>query len=146
MTDLKQTRQNYPGTHMLNRHLFSRPPRQLPSIPPLLRPRKSLMPEFRPPHAPHARPHGPLRSPSIALGFLLTFTGFIIFATAHFSSSIRVAYFACFIRTWGIWALSVLLSTWYNSKHGAAEGWAEYRNLGGFCRLKSRGRVRVQDG
>lgn len=56
-----------------------------------------------------------LRFPFIALGFLLTFTGFIIFATIDIKHSINVAYFACFMMTWGTSAPSVLLSTWYNN-------------------------------
>jgi hypothetical protein len=56
-----------------------------------------------------------LRFPFIALGFLLTFTGFIIFATIDVEHSIHVAYFACFMMTWGTSAPSVLLSTWYNN-------------------------------
>lgn len=56
-----------------------------------------------------------LRFPFIALGFLLTFTGFIIYATIDVEHSIRVAYFACFMMTWGTSAPSVLLSTWYNN-------------------------------
>jgi hypothetical protein len=56
-----------------------------------------------------------LRFPFIVLGFLLTFTGFIIFATIDVVHSIHVAYFACFMMTWGTSAPSVLLSTWYNN-------------------------------
>ncbi|KAH4181425.1 hypothetical protein HBI26_127950 [Parastagonospora nodorum] len=56
-----------------------------------------------------------LRFPFIVLGFLLTFTGFIIFATIDVAHSIQVAYFACFMMTWGTSAPSVLLSTWYNN-------------------------------
>ncbi|ORY12509.1 major facilitator superfamily domain-containing protein [Clohesyomyces aquaticus] len=56
-----------------------------------------------------------LRFPFIALGFLLTFIGFIIYATIDVEHSIHVAYFACFMMTWGTSAPSVLLSTWYNN-------------------------------
>jgi hypothetical protein len=56
-----------------------------------------------------------LRFPFIALGFLLTFTGFVIFAAIDVKHSINVAYFACFMMTWGTSAPSVLLSTWYNN-------------------------------
>jgi hypothetical protein len=56
-----------------------------------------------------------LRFPFIVLGFLLTFCGFIIFATIDVEHSLRVAYFACFMMTWGTSAPSVLLSTWYNN-------------------------------
>ncbi|EMD90434.1 hypothetical protein COCC4DRAFT_187005 [Bipolaris maydis ATCC 48331] len=56
-----------------------------------------------------------LRSPFIALGFLLTFIGFIIYATIDVEHSLTVAYYACFMMTWGTSAPSVLLSTWYNN-------------------------------
>jgi hypothetical protein len=56
-----------------------------------------------------------LRFPFIALGFSLTFCGFIIFAAIDLKSHINVAYFACFMMTWGTSAPSVLLSTWYNN-------------------------------
>ncbi|KAF2125844.1 MFS general substrate transporter [Dothidotthia symphoricarpi CBS 119687] len=56
-----------------------------------------------------------LRFPFIALGFLLTFVGFVIYATIDVANSLTVAYFACFMMTWGTSAPSVLLSTWYNN-------------------------------
>ncbi|KAF4161885.1 hypothetical protein CNMCM6936_002899 [Aspergillus lentulus] len=57
-----------------------------------------------------------LRSPFIVLGFLLTFTGFIIYASIDdVQAQIRLAYFATFMMTWGTSAPSVLLSTWYNN-------------------------------
>ncbi|KAF6810606.1 MFS transporter [Colletotrichum musicola] len=57
-----------------------------------------------------------LRFPFIALGFLLTFTGFIIYAAIDdVEREIRLAYYACFMMTWGTSAPSVLLSTWYNN-------------------------------
>ena len=56
-----------------------------------------------------------LRFPFIALGFLLTFIGFIVYSTIDVAHSIHVAYFACFMMTWGTSAPSVLLSTWYNN-------------------------------
>ncbi|EPS31122.1 hypothetical protein PDE_06077 [Penicillium oxalicum 114-2] len=57
-----------------------------------------------------------LRSPFIVLGFLLTFTGFIVYASINdVQKNIRVAYFATFMMTWGTSAPSVLLSTWYNN-------------------------------
>lgn len=57
-----------------------------------------------------------IRFPFIALGFLLTFLGFIVYATIdNVQADIRVAYFACFMMTWGTAAPSVLLSTWYNN-------------------------------
>lgn len=56
-----------------------------------------------------------LRSPFIVTGFLLTFVGFIIYATIDVTNQSKVAYFACFMMTWGTSAPSVLLSTWYNN-------------------------------
>ncbi|KAF2476984.1 MFS general substrate transporter [Lindgomyces ingoldianus] len=56
-----------------------------------------------------------LRFPFIALGFILTFIGFLIYATIDVEHSIHVAYYACFMMTWGTSAPSVLLSTWYNN-------------------------------
>ncbi|KAF2001767.1 MFS general substrate transporter [Amniculicola lignicola CBS 123094] len=56
-----------------------------------------------------------LRFPFIALGFCLTFIGFIIFASIDVLNHKKVAYFACFMMTWGTSAPSVLLSTWYNN-------------------------------
>jgi len=62
-----------------------------------------------------ASDHTRLRFPFIALGFLLTFIGFVIYATIDVEHSLTVAYFACFMMTWGTSAPSVLLSTWYNN-------------------------------
>ena len=56
-----------------------------------------------------------IRFPFILLGFLLTFVGFIIYATIDVKEQLHVAYFACFMMTWGTSAPSVLLSTWYNN-------------------------------
>ncbi|KAK2027032.1 major facilitator superfamily transporter [Colletotrichum zoysiae] len=57
-----------------------------------------------------------LRFPFIALGFMLTFTGFIIYAAIDdVEKQINLAYYACFMMTWGTSAPSVLLSTWYNN-------------------------------
>ncbi|OOF92853.1 hypothetical protein ASPCADRAFT_210107 [Aspergillus carbonarius ITEM 5010] len=57
-----------------------------------------------------------LRSPFIVLGFLLTFTGFMIYAAiTDVEQQIHLAYFATFMMTWGTSAPSVLLSTWYNN-------------------------------
>ena len=57
-----------------------------------------------------------LRSPFIVLGFLLTFSGFMIYASIDdVQSDIQVAYFATFMMTWGTSAPSVMLSTWYNN-------------------------------
>ncbi|KAI0753295.1 MFS general substrate transporter [Daedaleopsis nitida] len=59
--------------------------------------------------------HAKLRFPFIAAGFMLTFVGFIIYATLDVTTELRAAYFACFMMTWGTSAPSVLLSTWYNN-------------------------------
>ncbi|KIY69131.1 MFS general substrate transporter [Cylindrobasidium torrendii FP15055 ss-10] len=56
-----------------------------------------------------------IRFPFIALGFLLTFLGMIVYATIDVQTHLQVAYFACFMMTWGTSAPSVLLSTWYNN-------------------------------
>lgn len=57
-----------------------------------------------------------LRSPFIVLGFLLTFAGFMIYASIDdVHSKLHVAYFATFMMTWGTSAPSVILSTWYNN-------------------------------
>ncbi|TDZ14915.1 putative transporter [Colletotrichum orbiculare MAFF 240422] len=57
-----------------------------------------------------------LRFPFIALGFALTFIGFIIYAAIDdVEQELRLAYYACFMMTWGTSAPSVLLSTWYNN-------------------------------
>ncbi|KAJ5355517.1 transporter [Penicillium cataractarum] len=57
-----------------------------------------------------------LRSPFIVLGFLFTFTGFMIYASINdVQQQIQVAYFATFMMTWGTSAPSVMLSTWYNN-------------------------------
>jgi hypothetical protein len=56
-----------------------------------------------------------LRFPFIALGFILTLTGFIIYACVNVTSQLHVAYYACFMMTWGTSAPSVLLDTWYNN-------------------------------
>ncbi|KAK2816768.1 hypothetical protein FQN49_008003 [Arthroderma sp. PD_2] len=57
-----------------------------------------------------------LRSPFIVLGFLLTFSGFMIYASIDdIERNIRLAYFGAFMMTWGTAAPSVLLSTWYNN-------------------------------
>lgn len=56
-----------------------------------------------------------IRFPFIALGFALTFCGFIIFAAIDVPSHLSVAYFAAFMMVWGTSAPSVLLSTWYNN-------------------------------
>jgi len=56
-----------------------------------------------------------LRSPFIAAGFFFTFIGFIIYVSIDVTSSLQVAYFACFMMTWGTSAPSVLLDVWYNN-------------------------------
>lgn len=56
-----------------------------------------------------------LRFPFIAFGFLFTFIGFIIYATIDINTQLHVAYFACFMMTWGTSAPSVILDVWYNN-------------------------------
>ncbi|KAJ9635638.1 hypothetical protein H2204_005812 [Knufia peltigerae] len=56
-----------------------------------------------------------LRFPFVALGFAFTFIGFIIYATVNVTSQLNVAYFACFMMTWGTSAPSVILDVWYNN-------------------------------
>ena len=56
-----------------------------------------------------------IRFPFIALGFLLTFIGFIIFVSVNIDTQLNVAYFACFMMTWGTSAPSVILDVWYNN-------------------------------
>ncbi|KAH0029504.1 putative MFS transporter, partial [Aureobasidium melanogenum] len=53
------------------------------------------------------------RFPFIALGFLFTFCGFIIYSAIDVDHSLNVAYFATFMMTWGTSAPSVLLDVWY---------------------------------
>lgn len=55
------------------------------------------------------------RFPFIAAGFLFTFIGFIIYVSIDVHAQLRVAYFACFMMTWGTSAPSVLLDVWYNN-------------------------------
>ncbi|KAJ5099930.1 transporter [Penicillium argentinense] len=55
------------------------------------------------------------RFPFIALGFLFTFIGFIIYAAIDVQNDVNVAYFASFMMTWGTSAPSVLLDAWYNN-------------------------------
>ncbi|KIX07529.1 uncharacterized protein Z518_02182 [Rhinocladiella mackenziei CBS 650.93] len=52
------------------------------------------------------------RFPFVALGFTLTFIGFIIYAAVDNDTQLNVAYFSCFMMTWGTSAPSVLLDTW----------------------------------
>lgn len=55
------------------------------------------------------------RFPFVAMGFIFTLIGFIIFAFVNVVTQIEVAYFACFMMTWGTSAPSVLLDVWYNN-------------------------------
>ncbi|GAB7363457.1 hypothetical protein MBLNU230_g3729t2 [Neophaeotheca triangularis] len=55
------------------------------------------------------------RFPFIALGFFFTFCGFIIYASINAVNETQVAYFACFMMTWGTSAPSVLLDTWFSN-------------------------------
>ncbi|KAI1339426.1 major facilitator superfamily domain-containing protein [Xylariaceae sp. FL0016] len=56
-----------------------------------------------------------IRFPFIALGFAFTLTGFIIYACVSVESQLHVAYYACFMMTWGTAAPSVILDVWYNN-------------------------------
>jgi len=56
-----------------------------------------------------------LRFPFIALGFAFTFIGFAIYATVDVTTQLNVAYYACFMMTWGTSAPSVILDVWYNN-------------------------------
>ncbi|KAK0702996.1 major facilitator superfamily domain-containing protein [Lasiosphaeria miniovina] len=56
-----------------------------------------------------------LRFPFVALGFLFTFIGMVIYAAIDVSSELQVAYFASFMMTWGTSAPSVLLDVLYNN-------------------------------
>ncbi|KAK5132955.1 hypothetical protein LTR08_008318 [Meristemomyces frigidus] len=55
------------------------------------------------------------RFPFIALGFFFTFCGFVIYASIDVEAELQIAYFACFMMTWGTSAPSVLLDVWYNN-------------------------------
>ena len=55
------------------------------------------------------------RFPFIAAGFTFTFIGFIIYVSINVLDQLNVAYFACFMMTWGTSAPSVLLDVWYNN-------------------------------
>lgn len=61
------------------------------------------------------------RFPFVALGFLFTFIGMVIFVSIDVPRDINVAYFASFMMTWGTSAPSVLLDAWYNNNI-ASEG------------------------
>lgn len=56
-----------------------------------------------------------IRFPFIALGFAFTFVGFVIYACVDVHTQLQVAYFACFMMTWGTSAPSVILDVWYNN-------------------------------
>ena len=56
-----------------------------------------------------------LRFPFVALGFLFTFIGMVIYAAIDVESQLQVAYFATFMMTWGTSAPSVILDVWYNN-------------------------------
>ena len=55
-----------------------------------------------------------IRFPFVAAGFAFTMIGFVIYATVDIDH-INVAYFACFMMTWGTSAPSVILDVWYNN-------------------------------
>ena len=55
------------------------------------------------------------RGPFIALGFIFTFTGMMIYATIDVLHNKRLGYFATFMMCWGIAVPSALLTTWYNN-------------------------------
>ncbi|ERS94883.1 MFS transporter [Sporothrix schenckii 1099-18] len=56
-----------------------------------------------------------LRFPFVAAGFLFTFAGFVVYAAIDVEADLHVAYFACFLMTWGTSAPSVLLDVLYNN-------------------------------
>ncbi|KAL8789907.1 MAG: hypothetical protein Q9195_006617 [Heterodermia aff. obscurata] len=55
------------------------------------------------------------RFPFVALGFLFTFLGMIIYVGIDVKHQLHTAYFATFMMTWGTSAPSVLLDVWYNN-------------------------------
>ncbi|KAJ3193552.1 hypothetical protein HDU82_002778, partial [Entophlyctis luteolus] len=55
------------------------------------------------------------RFPFVALGFMFTFVGFIIFASVDVTTQLQTAYFSTFMMTWGTSAPSVLLDVWFNN-------------------------------
>ncbi|KXT03787.1 hypothetical protein AC578_752 [Pseudocercospora eumusae] len=63
----------------------------------------------------YASDHTRWRFPFIALGFFFTFCGFIIYAAIDVEANLHVAYYACFMMTWGTSAPSVILDVWYNN-------------------------------
>lgn len=56
-----------------------------------------------------------IRFPFVALGFIFTMMGMIIYASVNVTSQLQVAYFACFMMTWGTSAPSVILDVWFNN-------------------------------
>ncbi|KAF2214236.1 hypothetical protein CERZMDRAFT_110605 [Cercospora zeae-maydis SCOH1-5] len=57
-----------------------------------------------------------LRFPFVIMGFLFTFTGFVIYGSiSDVHANVQLAYFACFMMTWGTSAPSVILDVWYNN-------------------------------
>ncbi|OBT80228.1 hypothetical protein VF21_00599 [Pseudogymnoascus sp. 05NY08] len=51
----------------------------------------------------------------IALGFMFTFVGMVIYAGIDVEEKLNIAYFASFMMTWGTSAPSVILDVWYNN-------------------------------
>ncbi|ORY60913.1 putative MFS transporter [Pseudomassariella vexata] len=62
-----------------------------------------------------ASDHTRLRFPFVALGFLFTFVGMVIYVAIDVEQQLQVAYFASFMMTWGTSAPSVLLDVLYNN-------------------------------
>ncbi|KAK0745827.1 hypothetical protein B0T18DRAFT_326710, partial [Schizothecium vesticola] len=62
-----------------------------------------------------ASDHTRLRFPFVALGFLFTFIGMVVYAAIDVEHQLRVAYFASFMMTWGTSVPSVLLDVLYNN-------------------------------
>jgi len=56
-----------------------------------------------------------IRFPFVALGFIFTMMGMVIYASVNVTSQLQVAYFACFMMTWGTSAPSVILDVWFNN-------------------------------
>lgn len=56
-----------------------------------------------------------LRFPFIALGFAFTCIGFVIFSQTDVKTNATLAYYSCFMMTWGTSAPSVILDVWYNN-------------------------------
>jgi MFS family permease len=56
-----------------------------------------------------------LRFPFVALGFLFTFIGMVLYAALDVEHQLHAAYFASFMMTWGTSAPSVLLDVLYNN-------------------------------